>query len=309
MKKVSKQGVFYELKKNKMLYAMFLPAITFYVMFAYIPMPGVIVAFKDFKFNKGIFGSNWNGFENFRYFFESGQLKSVTLNTVSYNLLFLASSLLLSILAGILIAEMTGRYFKKVAQTFMFLPYFISWVTVAAFVYNFMGYEYGVVNTALRSIGMEGIDIYSNPGVWGFIFPFLYNWKGIGYTSVMILAAIMGIDQECYESATIDGARQMQKIWYITLPLLKPIVVILSLLGVSRVMRGEFDMFYQMIGTNGLLYKQTDIIDTLVFRSLAGNSDFGMASAAGLYQSVLCFVIIISVNWIVKKVNSDYALF
>ena len=191
----------------------------------------------------------------------------------------------------------------------MFLPYFISWVVVSAFMYNFFNYDYGLVNNFLRALGNEPINIYSEPSYWYILLPVLYLWKWVGFGSVLYLSAISGIDQECYEAATIDGANMFQKIFKITLPLLKPTVVILLLLGVGRILRGEFDMFYNLIGNNGLLIDNTDIIDTLVFRSLLGTQDFGMASAAGFYQSVLCFLIIMIVNTIVRKVDSESALF
>lgn len=309
MKIRRKESFFYEIKKNRILYLMFLPVGLYFLILSYVPMPGIVVAFKEFTYSGGIFGSKWNKLENFRYFFESGKLLQVTFNTVFYNIIFLGASTTLAVIAGILIAEMTGKYFKKVAQTFMFLPYFISWVTVAAFMYNIFNFDYGTINNFLRSIGREPVDIYSNVNIWILILPILYVWKGLGFSSVLYLSAIMGIDGECYESATIDGASAFQRIWHITIPMLKPTIIVLVLLGLSRIMRGEFDMFYQVIGENGMLTEKTDIIDTLVFRSLVNTNDFGMASSAGFYQSVLCFVIIYSVNWIVKKFNSDYALF
>jgi putative aldouronate transport system permease protein len=304
-----KKGFVYEIKKNKILYMMFLPVALYFLLFAYVPMPGIIIAFKEFTYDGLIFGSKWNGLENFRYFFESGKLLQVTINTVIYNVVFLISSTVVAVLAGVFVAEMSGKYFKKVAQSFMFLPYFISWVTVSAFFYNIFSFDFGVLNTLLRSLNMTPVDIYSNPTIWMFILPFFYIWKTIGFTSVMYLASIMGIDTESYESAKIDGANVFQRIRHITLPALKPTIITLLLLGISRVMRGEFDMFYQLVGENGLLLDKTDIIDTLVFRSLISLNDFGMASAAGFYQSILCFVIIYGVNALVKKFNGEYALF
>jgi len=212
-------------------------------------------------------------------------------------------------LVAIFVGDMKGKFFKKVCQSFMFLPYFISWVVVAAMVYNFFNFDYGIMNKVLVSLNMEPINIYSTPEYWGFILPFMYTWKWIGFGSVLYLAAIMGIDPEIYEAATIDGASMFQRIRYITLPSLKSITVILVLLGIGKIMRGEFDMFYNLIGNNGILIDKTDIIDTLVFRSIVGTQDYGMASAAGLYQSVLCLIIILTVNGIVKKIDSDYALF
>lgn len=309
MKPGKKRGFFYELKKNKVLYLMFLPVAIYFIVFAYLPMPGIIVAFKDFNYAQGIFGSPWNGFENFRYFFASGKAFQVTRNTIVYNLVFLAANTIVSLVVGVLLAEMLGKRFKKVSQTMIFLPYFISWVTVSSFVSNLFGSQNGLMNKLFQSLGFEGFNIYASAEAWYILLPILYVWKGVGYSSVLYLSSIMGIDQECYESARIDGANVFQRIWYITLPLLKPTIITLLLLGVSRIMRGEFDMFYQLIGNNGLLYDKTDIIDTLVFRSLLGSSDFGMASAGGFYQSVLCFIIIMGTNGIVKRVSSEHALF
>jgi putative aldouronate transport system permease protein len=302
-------GFFGELFRNRTLYLMFLPVAAFYVAFAYIPMTGIVMAFKDFNYTDGIWMSPWNGIANFRYFFVSGKAWLVTQNTLMYNTIFLTCYTAFSIVVAILISEMSGRYFKKIAQSFMFLPYFISWVVVAAFAYNFLNYDYGVVNTALKALGHAPLDIYRNGSYWYFILPALYVWKWIGFGSVLYLAAIMGMDQECFEAATIDGANVFQKIWYITLPMLKSTVIILVLLGVGRIMRGEFDMFYNLVGTNGLLMDKTDIIDTFVFRCLMGIQDWGMASSAGLYQSVLCLVIILVFNGLARKFDRDSALF
>ena len=304
-----KKGFISEIVNHKMLYIMFLPVGLYFLIFAYLPMPGIVIAFKQYTYSGGIFGSEWNGVENFRYFIESGKLVQVTLNTVLYNLIFLGANTIFSVLAGILLAEMAGKYFKKIAQTFIFLPYFISWVTVSVIFYNIFSSNYGLLNNILRSLGMHPIDIYSTPGVWLFLLPVFYVWKGIGLQSVLYMSAITGIDHECYESAKVDGATVFQRIRMITLPLLTPTIITLVLLGLSRIMRGEFDMFYQLIGNNGMLADKTDIIDTLVYRSLLYMSDFGMASAAGFYQSVLCFVFILLANWAVKKYESDYALF
>lgn len=309
MKSLRKPGFFHEIIKNKVLYIMFLPVALYYIAFAYIPMAGIVVAFKDFNYRQGIFFSPWNGVDNFRYFFVSGKAWQVTVNTVIYNVLFLALYTIFSIAVAVMISELSGKLFKKISQSFMFLPYFISWVVVAAFMYNFFNYDYGLINNFLRSMGNDPINIYSDPKYWFAILPVLYLWKWVGFGSVLYLSAISGIDQECYEAATIDGANMFQKIFKITLPLLRPTVIILLLLGVGRILRGEFDMFYNLIGNNGLLMDSTDIIDTLVFRSLMGTQDFGMASAAGFYQSVLCFVIIMIVNTIVRKVDSESALF
>jgi len=221
----------------------------------------------------------------------------------------LAAYLFFSIFVAVLIAEMSGKIFKKTSQTLLFLPYFLSWVAVAAIVYNLFNYEYGLLNTVLKSMGVEAIDIYSSTSYWYFILPFFYVWKWVGFGSVLYLSAIMGFDTSAYEAAKIDGANVFQRVRYLTIPLLKPTTIVLMLLGIGRIMRGEFDMFYQLIGNNGILMDATDIIDTLVFRSLIVSQDFGMASAGGLYQSVLCFVIIMIANGLVKRFDRDQALF
>ena len=300
---------FGDIHKHKVLYGMFIPIAVYFLVFAYLPMAGIIIAFKEYNYTGGIWGSAWNGWKNFEYFFFSGKAWLVTRNTIVYNVVFLASSTFFSVGIAILIAEMRGKYFKKLSQSFMLLPYFVSWVIVAAFVYNFLNYDYGVVNTLIRRFGGEPLDIYGTPVYWYFLLPFLYVWKWVGFNSIMYLASIMGIDQECYEAATIDGATVFQKIFRITIPLLMPTIIILVLLGLGRIMRGEFDMFYQLIGNNSRLLDATDIVDTLVFRSLVGMPDFGLASSAGFYQSVLTFAIILAANGAVKLYNKDYSLF
>jgi putative aldouronate transport system permease protein len=300
---------FREISRNRLLYLMFLPIAVYYVVLAYVPMAGIVVAFKEFNYRQGIFGSPWIGLKNFEFFFKSGKAWLVTRNTLMYNTIFLTCYTFFSILMAVLIFEVSGKWFKKVSQSMLFLPYFISWVAVNAFIYNLFNYEYGLVNTFLRSLGRPALDIYGRPSNWLFLLPVFYTWKWVGFGSVLYLAAISGIDAECYEAAIIDGASALQRIWRITLPLLRPTIVILVLLGIGRIMRGEFDMFFQLTGNNGTLMDTTDIIDTFVFRALLFMQDFGMASVGGLFQSVLCFVIILAANWAVRRYEKDYALF
>ncbi|MFC5529695.1 ABC transporter permease [Cohnella yongneupensis] len=298
-----------DIRSNWLLYLMFAPIAVYFILFAYVPMAGIVMAFESYTLKGGIFLSEWVNFDNFHYFFASGKAMLVTRNTIVYNVIFLGCYTFFSIVAAVFISEIRKKWFKKLSQTLMFLPYFISWVTVSAFVYNFLNYEYGIVNKFLGYFHVEAIDIYSNASYWYLILPFLYVWKWVGYGSVLYLAAIVGIDQEIYEAATIDGASRFQRIMRITLPLLKPTMIILILLGIGRIMRGEFDMFYQLIGNNGMLMNATDIIDTLAFRSLVGMADFGMASAVGFYQSVLTLFIILFANWLVRRYDREQALF
>lgn len=298
----------HEISKHKVLYAMFLPVGIWFITFAYIPMFGIIVAFKNYNYTGGILFSPNVGFDNFKYLFKSGRFLNVIINTVGYNVVFLFAYTVFSILIAIMISELTGKWFKKITQSLIFIPYFISWVVVNSLMYNIFG-EYGLVNHYLNLFNMGSLDIYSHDTYWYLILPLLYVWKWVGYGSVLYLSAILGIDSECYEAAKIDGCNVFKRMRYITLPLLKPTVVILILLGIGRLMRGEFDMIWSLVGNNSGLINATENIDTLVFRSLMGSQDFGMSSAAGLLQSVLCLIIILAVNAVVKKTDSDNALF
>lgn len=305
----SKSAFILELKKNKALFLMILPAVIMVIVFAYLPMSGLVLAFKDYRYNLGVFGSEWNGFENFRYLFASGTGWLITKNTVLYNLLNLVTSQALAIVVAIIINEMKGKVFKKATQSVIFLPYFISWVLVGTFVFNIFNYETGVLNGIITAFGGERINVYSTPEAWPWIICGFNAWKWVGYNSIIYIAAITGIDGECYEAADIDGANVFQKIWSITLPSIRPTIITMILLQIGRILRGDFEMFYQIVGNNGQLFQATDVIDTYVFRSLMNNSNLGMTAAATFYQSVLCFAIIMIVNQIVKKIDADYALF
>ncbi len=298
-----------ELKKNRVLFLMILPLVLLVFILQYLPMSGMVLAFKNYRFDKGVFGSAWNGLENYRYLFSSGTGWLITKNTVLFNLLNLFTSQLLSIIVAITISEMKGRVFKRISQSVIFLPYFISWVIVGTFVYSIFNYETGVLNNLLTTLGMEKINAYAMPAIWPFVICIFNSWKWVGYNSIIYIAAITGIDSECFEAADIDGANIFEKIRFITIPSIKPTMIVMLLLQVGRILRGDFEMFYQIIGNNGQLFNATDVIDTYVFRSLMQNSNLGMTAAATFYQSVLCFVVIVLVNAIVKKVDKDYALF
>jgi len=272
-------------------------------------MAGSILAFKQFRYNLGIFKSPWVGFDNFRFFFISGDALHVTVNTLLYNLAFITVNNFLEISFAIILSEMSGRIFKKITQSVMFLPYFISWVIAGVIVYNFFNYEFGVFNGIMKTLGLPPVDVYNSANWWRVLLVFFSAWKNVGYGTIVYLSAIMGIDHEMFDAAEIDGANLYQRIRHIMLPCMVPTMMILLLLSVSNIFRGDFGLFYQLVGTNPLVYDATDIIDTYVFRSLMTSSDIGMAAAAGLYQSVMCFVTILIVNKIVKRIQSDYALF
>lgn len=298
-----------DLKQNRTKWLMLVPAVAAVILMCYIPMVGSVLAFKEFNYQDGIFGSPWVGFKNFSYFFESGKAWSVTKNTLLYNIAFLTINTLLQVTCAIILSEMTRKYFKRITQTLMFLPYFISWVVVGAIVYNLLNYEFGAVNSFLSIFGLEKIDVYSNPKAWIPVIICTSLFKNLGYGTVMYLASVTSIDPQLYETASLDGASKWQKIWHITLPGIRPTIVILILLSIGTIMKGDFQMFWQVTGNNPMTLEVTDVIDTYVTRSLMYMQEFGMTSAAGLYQSVISFVLIVLANLVVKKVEPDYALF
>lgn len=297
------------LKKNRILLLMLLPAILYFFIFNYIPMGGTILAFKNYNFRDGILGSPWVGFDNFKYFFISGQAWIVTRNTILYNLGFITVNTILQMGLAILIAEIGGKYFKKLTQTAMFLPYFISWVVVGIIAYNMLNLENGTINSLIVKLGGEKFNFYTSTAVWPFILIFVSAWKNVGYGTVLYLAAIMGIDTETYEAAKIDGANIFQRIFKVTIPSLVPTMIILTLLAIGNIFRGDFQMFYQIIGNNGPLFNATDVIDTFTFRSLIQSGEVGMSAASCLYQSVFCFVTIMITNYLVKRYDNYYSLF
>jgi putative aldouronate transport system permease protein len=311
--KTSKEGImsaiFKELKRKKILFLMLLPAFIHVLVFSYLPMAGSVLAFKQFRYNLGIFKSPWVGFDNFRFFFISGDALRVTMNTLLYNLVFIVVNNFLEISFAVILSEISGRYFKKITQSAMFLPYFISWVIAGVIVYNFFNYEFGVFNGLMKSMGLPPVDVYNSSNWWRVLLVFFSAWKNVGYGTVIYLSAVMGIDQEMFDAAEIDGANLYQRIKHIIVPSLVPTMMILLLLSIGSIFRGDFGLFYQLVGTNPLVYDATDIIDTYVFRSLMTSPDIGMAAAAGCFQSVICFVTILVVNKAVKRVQSDYALF
>lgn len=304
-----KHGLLFELNKNKIMFLMLLPTLIFFLINSYVPMVGIYYAFTSYDFAGGLFGSPFVGLNNFKFLVQSGMLTKLTVNTISYNIVFIVFGNAMAIFAAILLNEISGKVFKKLTQSLMFLPYFVSFVILSVLSYNMFNFETGFFNSTLRSFGFNAVDVYNTPWLWTILIPLFYIWKNLGYSMVIYLASITGISEEYYEAARIDGANKFQQIWHITVPMLKPTFVILLLFALGSIMKGQFDLFYQLIGNNGMLFNATDIIDTYVYRSLKVNFDVGMATAAGLYQSLFGFTLILVVNYIIKKINDDYALF
>ncbi|WP_441892557.1 ABC transporter permease [Paenibacillus sp. YAF4_2] len=295
---------------NKTLLLMCLPAIAFFIVFAYLPMPGVYLAFIRYNYADGIFKSPFVAFDNFRFLVMNGDLWRLTFNTVAYNLAFILLGNVLQIFVAILLNELRKKWFKKVAQTLLFLPHFISAVLIGLIAYNILSYDYGLLNHILGSLGMDPVKVYSNTHVWPFIIVITYLWQTTGYGSIVYFATIMGLDGEIIEASEIDGANAFQRIIYIVIPWLKPTFIILLLFSLGGIMKGNFGLFYNLVGANNTaLYASTDIIETYVFRSLMTNFNFSIGSAVSLYQSVFGFVIVITANWLVKKTSPENSLF
>ncbi len=298
-----------KVKRSRTLILMCVPAILFFIAFHYLPLPGLYVAFVKYNYAKGIFGSKFVGLSNFKFLFTSGRLWDLTRNTVAYNFAFLMLDNIVAIFMAILINEIRRRWFKKITQTIMLLPYFISAVLVGLLVYNIFNYEYGFLNGLLKSLDMEPWAPYQEPKAWPFLIVLIQLWQVTGYNTIIYFATIMGIDSETIEAAQIDGVNAFQRIRYIELPSLKPTFVILILFALGGIVKGNFGLFYNIIGRNSLLYSTTDIIETYVYRATMTDFNFSTASAVGFYQSVIGFAIVMIVNKIIKSIEPDYSLF
>ncbi|BBH21301.1 sugar ABC transporter permease [Paenibacillus baekrokdamisoli] len=305
-----KESLWRQIKKYKVLIVMTIPGILYFFINNYLPMFGVIIAFKNLDYKKGILGSDWIGFKNFEFLFRTEAAFIITRNTVVYNAIFILLNLILAVTVAILLNAIRRKLVSRFYQSVILLPYLLSAVIIGYLVFSFLSVEYGFVNKLiLEPLGLDGIAWYSEPKYWPYILVIVNAWKSIGYFSIVYLAAIVGIDSEYYEAAVLDGANKWQQVRSITLPLIMPIIMIMVLLQIGKIFNADFGLFFQVPMNSGALMSTTDVIDTYVYRALLQMGDIGMASAAGLYQSVLGFVLVFVVNYIVKKINSDHALF
>lgn len=302
-------GFFREIRKNIDLYLLAVPGLAFLIIFAYLPMQGHLLAFKQYRLADGIWGSKWIGWNNFKFFFGGQDWFKVTINTLYLNGLFLIIGLVFSAFIAILLNEIRKAFFKKLAQSLIFLPYFISWLVVSLMAFAFLNVEDGLLNKLLTSLGSEAVGWYQTPWVWPIILTVIYVWKFAGYFSVIFLAAMTGISKEYYEAAEIDGATRLQQIMRITIPLIRPVIIMLALLGIGRIFYGDFGMIYGIIGDNGVLFSTTDVIDTYSFRALRQMGNFSMAAAVVFYQSVMGLVCIVLFNSLVRKIDNESKLF
>ena len=295
---------------SRILLLMCLPAIIFFIVFNYCPLPGIRIAFTNYNFRDGIFGSPFVGLDNFEFLISSGELWMLTRNTILYNLVFIVVGNIFQIVIALMLNEIRCKMFKKVSQTLMFLPYFISAVLIGAIAFNILNFDTGALNALFRETGGDPIQIYSKAGLWPFIIIFCNMWQQTGYGSVVYFAAICGIDASMVEAAEVDGATSWQRIRYIILPSLKGTFIILLLFALGGIMKGNFGLFWNLTGgANSQLFPTTDIIETFVYRTMTTQNNFATSSAVGLYQSIFGFILVMFSNWVVKRIDPDYALF
>lgn len=309
-KKIKKSGSKIHWNRIVPFYLMALPGIVYMIINNYLPMFGSIMAFKKLDFRKGIWGSPWNGLDNFKFLFASSDAWDITRNTVGYNIVFFIVGTVAAIIMAILINEITARISKKIYQCLILLPYLVSWVIVSYLGYAYLSGDVGLINTSiLEPLGLEGINWYQEKKYWPFLMVFFATWKSVGYNMIIYLSSLVGISMDYFEAARIDGASKLQQIRYITLPLLKPTVITLFILAVGQVFRSDFGLFYQMPRNSGVLYPVTRTLDVYVYQALMKNANYGMSSAASFYQSIVGLVLIVLANKLVKKYDANSALF
>ena len=306
-KKMSKN--YYKRKSTAELGILALPAVVWFIIFAYIPMFGIIIAFKDFEYAKGIFGSSWNGFENFKYLFATNDAFRILRNTILYNIAFIVLGTIIPIMVAMLLDRVKSRNFIKFCQTTMFLPHFISWVVVAFIAQQFFSTNTGLLNHVIEMFGGEKVSWYTEKTPWIFIIIIVRMWKVIGFNTIIYYGSIIGIDSSLYEAARIDGANEWQVARKITLPLLMPTIMILFIMATGNILRADFGLFYYVPNNQGPLYPVTDVIDTYIYRAPKVSGDIPGSSAASFVQSVAGLVIVFISNYITKKIDPDNALF
>lgn len=296
-------------ESNYRLYVLCAVPVILVFIFNYLPMIGAVIAFKDYKYNDGIFGSKWVGLRNFEMFFKSKDFANVAWNTIYLNFIFIIIGTICAVTLAILLFNVVGRKNVKTYQTIFITPYFLSWVVVGYIAYSLLNPAYGILNQLLNALGLGNIDVYSKPGLWPIILTIANVWKNVGMDSVIYYAALMGIDTSLFEAADVDGVNRFQKVWYITIPSLISLITILTILKIGNIFRADFGLFYQLTRDVGQLYSTTDVMDTYIYRTLKVWNDVSLSSAAGLLQSVVGFVLVIVTNTVTKRIDKDCALF
>jgi putative aldouronate transport system permease protein len=299
-----------ELKKNKVLFLMMLPGIIILLLNNYLPMFGIMIAFKNLNYAKGFLRSDWVGLKNFEFFIKTPDALIITRNTLGYNLVFIVLQLILPVAVAIAMNQVKNKFLNKFYQSAMLFPYFLSWVTISYITFSFLSIDMGFLNRSiLPKFGIDAIQWYNEAKYWPFILPIVHGWKWTGYNAVIYIAAITGIDNELYEASEIDGANKWHQTFKITIPLISSQMIILTLLAIGRIFYADFGLFYQVTQNSGPLYSATNVIDTYVYNALVNTGDIGMSSAAGLYQSVIGFVLVLASNLFVRSINKEKSLF
>ena len=297
-------------KDDKALYVMALPTVIFLIIFCYMPMIGLVMAFQDYNVNLGMFGSKFVGLANFEYLFTTTDAWIITRNTVCYNVVFMVVNNCLAMAMAMLLSELTARRYAKVLQTIYMLPYFLSWTVVAIVVTAFLDRDKGLVNEIIKAMGGTGkTNWYQQKALWPLLLVGLNAWKGVGYGTVLYLAVISGISHDFYEAAVLDGATKLQQAWYITLPQLRMVLCISIILAMGSIFRADFGLFYSVTLDSGRIYAVTDVIDTYIYRGLSKLANVGMSTAAGFYQSVVGLIMVLIANKVVTKIDPDSAMF
>ncbi|MEC0371807.1 ABC transporter permease [Paenibacillus chibensis] len=298
-------------KQDTELTILALPTTVWYILFCFLPMFGIIIAFKNFKISGGflsnVFNSPWAGFKNFEFLFKSNDAWIIIRNTIGYNIVFIILGIVIPVALALMIGMIHNRRAGKVYQTMMFLPYFLSWVVVSAVGWAFLSFDKGIVNQVLVDMGRDPINWYMEPTYWPYFLIFMNVWKGLGYGMVVYLATITGIDKTYYEAAVIDGASIWQQTRFITLPLMKLVIIMMFILAVGRIFYTDFGLFFQVPRDSNSLFNVTTTIDVLVYKQLK-SATVGMASAAAFVQSVLGCLMILIANWVVRRIDPDSAM-
>lgn len=304
-----KAGVLPQLRRNSAFLLLALPMMIYIFIFNYLPMGGIIVAFKSYRYDLGILGSPWVGLDNFKFFFTSPDALRITINTLGYNALFIVLGLVIPVILSLLLYEIRSKTMLKLYQTTMFFPHFLSWVVVAFMAYSFLNPLYGLLNQWFQAMGWEPLDWYVQAKPWIAILPVAQVWKTVGMSALIYYSSLMGIDQEYYEAAALEGASKMYVALKVTLPFLYPLMTMLTILAIGHIFYADFGLFYQLTMNSSMLYSTTDVIDTYVFRALRETGNIGMASAVDFYKSFIGLLLVLLTNYIVKKRDADNALF
>ncbi|MDR0910682.1 MAG: ABC transporter permease subunit [Spirochaetaceae bacterium] len=304
-----KHSFFADIRRNPFSYCLVLPAAIYVLLFSYLTLPYMLMAFQNYHFQTGLFHSPWVGLKNFAFFFKSNRAGLVTWNTIWLNFLFITSGTVGSVVLALMLNEVRQKRYLKVTQSLMLFPNFLSWIIVAYIVYAFLSTGNGWLYQIIESFGGKPVSMYSKASYWPPILVIIKLWKGVGMNSVIYMASMTGIDEGLYEAARIDGANKFQEIRHITLPLIMPTVCIMTLLAVGKIFYGDFQMIYALVGDNGILMQTTDVIDTYVFRALRQTGDPSGAMAVGVYQAFVGFIMVYGSNWLVKKNFPDGAIF